>query len=65
MPTTAGMARVAAASRVPIGADEGIHSRDDINVITRQGRARRSLKAIKLGGLRAVFDAAGSATGSA
>ena len=26
----AGMARIAAASRVPIGADEGIHSRDDI-----------------------------------
>jgi len=53
-----GMARVAAASPVPIGADEGIHSLDDIE----RHRARRaaagvSLKAIKLGGLRAMRDA--------
>ncbi len=53
-----GMARVAAASRVPIGADEGLHSRDDI-VRHHERKAARggSLKAIKLGGLRAVLDA--------
>jgi len=54
----AGMARVAAASRVLIGADEGIHSRDDIE---RHHAAKAahgvSLKAIKLGGLRPVLDA--------
>jgi muconate cycloisomerase len=54
----AAMARIAAETRVPIGADEGIHSRDDIE----RHHARRaaqgvSLKAIKLGGLRAVLDA--------
>jgi L-alanine-DL-glutamate epimerase-like enolase superfamily enzyme len=54
----AGMARVAAASRVPIGADEGIHSRDDIERHHQQRAARGvSLKAIKLGGVRAVFEA--------
>jgi muconate cycloisomerase len=54
----AGMARIAAASRVPIGADEGIHSRDDIE---RHHAAKAalgvSLKAIKLGGVRHVLDA--------
>jgi L-alanine-DL-glutamate epimerase-like enolase superfamily enzyme len=54
----AGMARVAAASRVPVGADEGIHSRDDIE---RHHAARAalgvSLKAIKLGGVRPVLQA--------
>ncbi|MGA8494203.1 MAG: enolase C-terminal domain-like protein [Xanthobacteraceae bacterium] len=54
----AGMARVAAASRVPVGADEGIHSKDDIE---RHHAAKAalgvSLKAIKLGGMRAVFEA--------
>ena len=52
------MARVAAASGVPIGADEGIHSRADIQR-HHDGKAARgvSLKAIKLGGLRAVLDA--------
>src|SRR5580692_6754028 len=54
----AGMARVAAASRVPIGADEGIHSRDDIERHHQQMAAHGvSLKAIKLGGVRAVFEA--------
>ena len=54
----AGMARVAAASRVPIGADEGIHSRDDIERHHRRNAAHGvSLKAIKLGGVRAVFEA--------
>ena len=54
----AGMARVAAATRVAIGADEGIHSRDDI---ARHHEAKAaqgvSLKAIKLGGLGAVLAA--------
>ena len=52
------MARVAAATRVPIGADEGIHSRDDIERHHERKAARGvSLKAIKLGGLRALFEA--------
>jgi L-alanine-DL-glutamate epimerase-like enolase superfamily enzyme len=52
------MARVAAASRVPICADEGIHSRDDIERHHERNAARGvSLKAIKLGGLRAMLDA--------
>jgi len=54
----AGMARVAAASRVPIGADEGIHSGADIERHhTAKAAQGVSLKAIKLGGLRAVLDA--------
>jgi L-alanine-DL-glutamate epimerase-like enolase superfamily enzyme len=53
----AGMARVAVASRVVIGADEGIHSRDDIERHHVERAAHGvSLKAIKLGGLRAVLD---------
>jgi muconate cycloisomerase len=54
----AGMARVAAASRILIGADEGIHSLHDIE---RHHAAKAasgvSLKAIKLGGPRQVRDA--------
>jgi L-alanine-DL-glutamate epimerase-like enolase superfamily enzyme len=54
-----GMARIAAA--VPalwIGADEGIHSPDDIaRHHERQAARGASLKAIKLGGLRALFAA--------
>jgi len=54
----AGMARVAAATRVPIGADEGIHSLDDIERHhARKAAAGVSLKAIKLGGLCAVHEA--------
>ena len=54
----AGMARVAAASRVPIGADEGIHSRDDIARHHERDAAKGvSLKAIKLGGLGALLEA--------
>ena len=54
----AGMARVAAASRVPIGADEGIHSKDDIERHHAAKAAQGvSLKAIKLGGVRQVLDA--------
>ena len=52
------MARVAAASRVPIGADEGLHSRDDIARHHGANAAQGgSLKAIKLGGLRALLEA--------
>jgi muconate cycloisomerase len=53
-----GMAQVAAASRVLVGADEGIHSLDDIERHHERKAARGvSLKAIKLGGLAAVCDA--------
>jgi muconate cycloisomerase len=52
------MAAVAATTSIAIGADEGIHSLDDI----RRHHARRaargvSLKAIKLGGVRALTEA--------
>jgi L-alanine-DL-glutamate epimerase-like enolase superfamily enzyme len=55
----AGMAAVAAATDIAIGADEGIHSAADIRR-HHEGRAARgvSLKAIKLGGMRAVVEAA-------
>ena len=54
----AGMAAVAAASRVPIGADEGIHSLDDIRRHHERKAARGvSLKTIKLGGMRGVMAA--------
>jgi L-alanine-DL-glutamate epimerase-like enolase superfamily enzyme len=53
-----GMARVAAASPAPIGADEGIHALHDIKRHhAHKAAAGVSLKAIKLGGLRAVHDA--------
>jgi L-alanine-DL-glutamate epimerase-like enolase superfamily enzyme len=53
-----GMARVAVAGKVAIGADEGIHSLDDIERHHARGAAAGvSLKAIKLGGLRALFEA--------
>jgi L-alanine-DL-glutamate epimerase-like enolase superfamily enzyme len=54
----AGMARVAAATKIAIGADEGIHSLDDIRRHHESKAARGvSLKAIKLGGLRGVVAA--------
>jgi L-alanine-DL-glutamate epimerase-like enolase superfamily enzyme len=54
-----GMARVAAAAPgICIGADEGIHSAADIARHHERDAARgASLKAIKLGGLRALFAA--------
>lgn len=55
----AGMAQVAAATTIAIGADEGIHSLDDIRRHHEKKAARGvSLKAIKLGGARAVMQAA-------
>jgi muconate cycloisomerase len=54
-----GMAAVAAATDIAIGADEGIHTRADIHR-HHAGKAARgvSLKSIKLGGLRALVGAA-------
>jgi L-alanine-DL-glutamate epimerase-like enolase superfamily enzyme len=53
-----GMSRIAAAGAVPIGADEGIHSLDDITRHHERAAARGvSLKAIKLGGLSGLFAA--------
>jgi L-alanine-DL-glutamate epimerase-like enolase superfamily enzyme len=56
----AGMAQVAAtAGDIAIGADEGIHSLDDINRHHERKAARGvSLKAIKLGGIGGVVEAA-------
>lgn len=55
----AGMAAVAAATDIAIGADEGIHSLDDIKRHHEQQAARGvSLKAIKLGGAKAAVTAA-------
>jgi L-alanine-DL-glutamate epimerase-like enolase superfamily enzyme len=53
-----GMSQIAAATKVPIAADEGVHSLDDI-VRHHERKAARgvSLKAIKLGGLSALFAA--------
>jgi len=54
----AAMARIAAAGRIAIGADEGIHSREDIERHhARNAAGGVSLKAIKLGGLRAMLEA--------
>jgi len=54
----AGMAAVAGATDIAIGADEGIHSLDDIRRHHERKAARGvSLKAIKLGGIRAVAEA--------
>ncbi|MGC2826172.1 MAG: enolase C-terminal domain-like protein, partial [Pseudolabrys sp.] len=53
-----GMAAVAAATDIAIGADEGIHSLEDIRRHHEHKAARGvSLKAIKLGGIRALTDA--------
>lgn len=52
----AGMAAAAAATPVPLGADEGIHSLADITAHHEAGAARGgSLKTIKLGGLLPVM----------
>jgi muconate cycloisomerase len=54
----AGMAEVAASTGIAIGADEGIHSLDDIKRHYEWNAARGvSLKAIKLGGLSTLVEA--------
>jgi L-alanine-DL-glutamate epimerase-like enolase superfamily enzyme len=54
----AGMAEVAAATDIAIGADEGIHSLDDIRRHHERKATRGvSLKAIKLGGITALVEA--------
>lgn len=54
-----GMAAVARASRVKIGADEGLHSLADLRRHHEAGAAHGgSLKTIKFGGMRPVRDAA-------
>jgi len=54
-----GMARVARASRVPIGCDEGLHSIEDLKRHHQAGAAGGfSLKTIKLGGMQPVMAAA-------
>src|SRR4029077_1847249 len=58
-PHLAGMAAIAAATDIAIGADEGIHGLDDIRRHHERKAARGvSLKAIKLGGLQALVEAA-------
>lgn len=53
-----GMAKVARASRVKIGCDEGLHSLDDLKRHHEAGAAAGfSLKTIKLGGMRPVMEA--------
>ena len=53
-----GMVRVARASRIPIGCDEGLHSLDDLKRHHEAGAAGGfSLKTIKLGGMQPVMDA--------
>lgn len=54
-----GMARVARASRIRIGADEGLHSMEDLRRHHEAGGAHGgSLKTIKLGGMKPVCEAA-------
>jgi len=54
----AGMATVAAASSIAIGADEGIHSLEDLRRHHEcHAAGGASLKCIKLGGMRAVVEA--------
>ncbi|MDB5810752.1 MAG: hypothetical protein JWN94_2874 [Betaproteobacteria bacterium] len=53
-----GMAEIAAATRIPIGCDEGVHTLADIRRHhAGQAASGVSLKAIKLGGLRTMYDA--------
>ena len=52
-----GIGRVAKATSIPIGADEGLHSMDDLRRHHDAGVAGGSLKTIKLGGMRAVVEA--------
>lgn len=55
----AGMAEIAAATRIAIGCDEGVHGLADLRNHHAAGAASgASLKAIKIGGLRPMFEAA-------
>ncbi len=55
-----GMATLAAATRIPIGFDEGMHGMEDLLLHHERKAARGcSLKTIKLGGLKGVMRAAG------
>lgn len=55
----AGMAEIAAATRIAVGCDEGVHGLADIrNHHAAHAAHGVSLKAIKLGGLRPMYDAA-------
>ncbi len=55
-----GMAKLAAATRIPLGIDESLHGIDDLKQHHEQRAAQGcSLKTIKLGGLRGVMRAAG------
>ncbi len=55
----AGMAEIAAATRIAIGCDEGVHGLADIrNHHATRAAGGVSLKAIKLGGLKPMYDAA-------
>jgi len=53
-----GLAALARVSAVPLGADEGIHSLDDVTAHADAGAGGVSLKLIKLGGLSAAIEAA-------
>src|SRR5258705_11814941 len=53
-----GLAALARASPIPLGADEGIHSLADITAHARAGAGGVSLKLIKLGGMSAAAAAA-------
>jgi len=52
-----GLKKLARASKVPIGIDEGIHSRADIVTSARAGAGGVSLKLIKLGGMTGAIEA--------
>jgi muconate cycloisomerase len=54
----AGLATLTRTSPVPIGADEGIHSRSDIEAHEAAGAGGVSLKLIKLGGMSTALEAA-------
>jgi len=55
----AGMAEIAAATRIAIGCDEGVHGLADIrNHHVARAASGASLKAIKMGGLRPMYEGA-------
>jgi muconate cycloisomerase len=57
-----GLAELVCSSRVPIGADEGIHSLADVTAHADAGAGGISLKLIKLGGMSGAIEAARLAT---